>query len=138
MATNKGWDGSILIGTNAMAHINQWTINFVQEAIDNTAFGSTTPYDRTYEPGMRAHTVSVEGQLGSTDPAQLALLNGMKSTQAGAAVTLILLTKSTTGSKAGWTGSGVPTAITPAQPRGSVGTFSATFQVSGGLSTYST
>jgi len=137
MAINKGWDGAILIGANEMAHINSWEAAFAGDALEKTAFG-TTVYDREYEPGLRNHTVTFSGYHESTNAAQQALTANMKSTQAAAAVTVVLLTERTTGAKAGYTGSGILTGLTVSEAVDGLVGFSGTLQLSGGLSTYST
>ena len=137
MAINKGWDGAILIGTDEISHINNWEVSFSGDALENTAFGDTV-YDRSYQPGLRSHTVTFSGYTEDTNTAQDALLDEMKSTDEPSAVTVVLLHERTTGSKAGWTGSGVITGLTVSSPVDGLSALSGTLQISGGLSTYST
>ena len=64
MAISKGYEGTIYAGSSVsdseIAHINNWEINFSGDALENTAFGDGV-YDRTYQPGLRAHTISFSG-----------------------------------------------------------------------------
>jgi hypothetical protein len=134
MAISKGWQGSLVIGTDTVGSINNWEINFAEDALENTAFGSTTPYDRTYQPGLRAHTVTISGYADpASDTAQMALLNGMRASTEPAAVTIVCYYNTTT--PQGWTGSAVVTGLTVGMPVDGLSPFSGTFQVSGGLST---
>ena len=137
MAINKGWDGAILIGSNEIAHMNNWEISFSGDALENTAFGDTV-YDRSFQPGLRSHTVTFSGYTEDTNAAQDALLDEMKSTDEPSAVTVVCLHNRTTGAKAGWTGSAVITGLTVSSPVDGLSALSGTLQVSGGLSTYST
>ena len=132
MAISKGWKGSVLIGTDTVGHMNNWEINFSGDALENTAFG-TTVYDRSYQPGLRAHTISISGYAAPTsDTAQAALLAEMKSTDEPTAVTVVCYYDTT---PKGWTGSAVITGLTVGAPVDGLAAFSGTFQVSGGLST---
>lgn len=134
MAISKGWDGEVQVGTDKVAYINSWEINFNADALENTAFGDTV-YDRSYQPGLRAHTISASGYMeniaGST--AQAALLNEMRASTEPTAVTLKVLYDNDT--EKGWTGSCVITGITVGSPVDGLSPFSGNFQVSGGLST---
>lgn len=137
MAINKGWDGAILIGTDEISHINNWEIAFAGDALENTAFGDTV-YDRSFQPGLRSHTVTFSGYTEDSNAAQDALLDEMKSTDEPTAVTVVCLHERTTALKAGWTGSGVITGLTVGSPVDGLSAFSGTIQISGGLATYST
>jgi hypothetical protein len=133
MAISKGWHGEVKIGSDVLGHMNNWEINFSGDALENTAFGDTV-YDRTYQPGLRAHTVTVSGYMDPTaDTAQIALLDEMRSTDEPTAVTLVCLYDNDT--EKGWTGSAVITGLTVSAPVDGLAPFSGTFQVSGGLST---
>ena len=131
MGINKGWKGAVVIGTDTVAHINNWEISFGCDALENTAFG-TTVHDRTFEPGLRSHTVTLSGYTMDSDPAQGALLDEMTGTSTPSAVTLKCITDT---SDKGFTGDGIITGITVGQPVDGLSPFSATFQISGGLTT---
>ena len=135
MAIKNGWDGAILVGSNEVGHMNSWTVTWSADALENTAFGSD---DRTYQPGLRSAVVDFAGYYESTNTAQLALTANMKSTATNTAVTLICLTNRTTGAKEGWTGSGPLTNVTVGGAVDGLVPFSASVQISGGLSTYAT
>lgn len=137
MAINKGWDGAILIGTDEISKMNNWEIAFAGDALENTAFGDTV-YDRSYQPGLRSHTVTFSGYSEDSNAAQDALLDEMKSTDEPSIVTVVCLYERTTGVKAGWTGSGVITGLTVGSPVDGLAPFSGTIQITGGLATYAT
>ena len=134
MAINKGWDGEVQVGTDKVAYINNWEIAFSGDALENTAFGDTV-YDRSFQPGLRSHTISISGYREKTtgSTAQAALLNEMRSTDEPTAVTLKVLYDNDT--EKGWTGSAVITGLTVGAPVDGLAPFSGNFQVSGGLST---
>ena len=141
MAINKGWDGSILVTSSALANsteianLNNWEISFNGDALEKTAFAASVK-DRTFDPGLRSHTISFSGYLEDSKAANTYLLNGMKSTQAAAARHFILLHERETSLKAGWKGNGVITNLTVGTPIDGLQTFSGAAQISGGLSTY--
>jgi len=136
MATPRlGKDGSVLIGANTAAHITDWELAVNQDALEKTAFGSG--YDREYVAGLRGPVATVNGYYGDTDTAQSALTALIHSTSTPAAVTVVLLTMSTTGAKAGWTGSAIPQ-LTIGAGADALMTISGTFQFTGGVSVYST
>ena len=133
MAISKGWNGEVKIGADVVGSMNSWEIAFSGDALENTAFGDTV-YDRSYQPGLRAHTISISGYANPTaDTAQMALLTEMKSTDEPTAVTVVCLYDNDT--EKGWTGSAVVTGLTIGAPVDGLAPFSGTFQVSGGLST---
>lgn len=135
MAIKQGWDGAILVGANELVSMNNWTINFAADALENTDFGDD---DRTYQPGLRNVTVDFAGSYESTNAAALALTNNFKSTNTNTAATLICLVNRTTGTKSGWTGSGPITALTVGGAVDGLVPFSGSVQISGGMSTYNT
>jgi len=138
MAINKGWDGAILIGSDEIAHINNWEIAFSGDALENTVFGDTV-YDRSYQPGLRSHTVTFSGYTEDSDAAQDALLDEMRVTDEPTSVTVYCLhERSSTIGKSGWYGTAVITGITVGTPVDGLSPISGTFQISGGLATYST
>jgi len=132
MAINKGWDGEVKIGASAIAHMNNWEIAFSGDALENTAFGDTV-YDRSYQPGLRSHSITISGYTEDTGTAVSALLNAQRASTAPAAVTVVCLYDNDT--EKGWTGSAVITGLTVGAPVDGLSPFSGTFQVSGGLST---
>ena len=70
-APRLGKDGSVLIGTDTVAHITDWELAINQDALEKTAFGDG--YDRTYTAGLRGPVATINGYYGDTDTAQNAL-----------------------------------------------------------------
>lgn len=134
-APRLGKDGSVLIGAATAAHITDWELAVNQDALEKTAFGDA--YDRTYTPGLRGPVATINGYYGDTDVAQSALTALIHSTSTPATVTCVLLTNSTTGEKAGWTGSAIPQ-LTIGAGADALMTISGTMQFTGGVSTYAT
>ena len=130
-----GKDGSVLIGAATAATITDWELSVNQDALEKTSFGDG--WDRTYTAGLRGPVATVNGYYSDTDAAQVALTALIHSTSTPAPVTVVLLTVSTTGSKAGWTGSAIPQ-LTIGAGQDGIDTISGTFQFSGGVSVYST
>lgn len=135
MSVEKGVDGSILIGTDVMAHIKTWEWTPSGAALPTTAFGDK---DGTHVPGVREHVVTFAGDLESTDVAQKALLDNFMSTNTNTAATVILLTNSTTGAKKGWTGTGPITGLPVGNAAEGLASFAGTIQISGGMAAYTT
>lgn len=132
----KGWDGSIMVGANSMVKINSWELSLNQDMLEDTDFGDS--FERTFVAGKRNFTATINGFYHTTDAAQLAVLNNFPSTKDHSSATVILLTNSTTGTKAGWTGSALFPSVTVGAPADNLGTLSITAQFTGGLDTYST
>jgi hypothetical protein len=129
MALVEGWDGNIKVGANAMANMSHFKINFVQESIDNTAYG-TTVQDRSFLPGLRAHTVEFSG-LYNGSSGQLTLTGKMKK---GGTPSLTSMSFITTGSK-GYKGAILVESIGVDSNVDGVVAFSGSGKASGGLST---
>lgn len=136
MAIDNGWDGHVMIGSNEVAQINEWTLEMTGDALEKTNFNST--YDREYTPGMRSFTGTLSGYSEDTDAAQLAALAEFTTSAAPAVVTLVFLTNNTTGAKAGFTGSAILTGVSRGATPDGLQTFSANAQFTSRLTTYST
>lgn len=138
MAINAGWDGGIYVGasTKELAHINNWEISFAGDALENTAFGDTV-YDRSYQPGLRSHTITFSGYTEEDDSGQDILLDDQVSTDEPSLLNVVVLHERETSKKAGWEGNAVITGLTIGTPVDGLSPISGTFQISGGLSTYS-
>jgi hypothetical protein len=143
MAISKGWDGAIYAGSTAadseIVHINNWEVNFSGDALENTAFGDTV-YDRSYQPGLRAHTISFSGYSDPADNSHSYLLNLQRAGTEAALVffkAAYLRSTEATGSSgaSGWDGKGVVTGLTISTPVDGLAAFSGTVQITGGLST---
>ena len=132
MAINKGWDGSIKIGANEIAQINNWEMSMNGDALEKTAFAASVN-DRAFDPGLRSHTISFSGYCEDTGTAQDALLDNMAAGNTNAVATIVVNYDRTT--PKGWTGSGAITNLTVGTPVDGLETISGSFQITGGLST---
>ena len=129
MAIAEGWDGNFKLGVNAMANLNNWKINFVQETHDITQFG-TTVQDRAFGYGVRAHTVEFSGYFNGSS-GQLTLVGYMKKSGTPSATTMSFLT---TGAK-GYKGTVYVESLGIDSNVDGLLAFSGSGKVSGGLST---
>jgi hypothetical protein len=129
MAIAEGWDGSIKLGATAMANINNWKINFVQETHDVSQFGDTQQ-DREFAYGLRSHTVEFSGHYNGSSM-QSALLGYMESSGTPTATTISFLT---TGAK-GYKGTVYIESIGIDSNVDGLLSFTCSGKVSGGLST---
>ena len=150
MAINKGWDGGIWVSTAGYAadtlafaggkqivHINNWEVAFNNDALENTVFGDTV-YDRTYQPGLRSHTLSFAGYMEASDSGQKILLDEQAVGDEPSLIWVTALTERTAGARAGWCGEGVVTGITVGTPVDGLSPISGNVQISGGLATFAT
>lgn len=137
MALVEGWDGNILVGTTLMDRMTHWKVNFVQESIDNTDFGTSTP-DREFTAGLRAHTVEFSGNYDPADAGQDHLTDKMMKGASPSMTTMVFLENAAVGSKSGWTGAVLVENIGIDSNVDGLVAFSGSGKVSGGLSTYST
>ena len=141
MATNYGYDGSLLLGSTgttaaakATAHVTKWNMSVETDALEVTDFGDK---DRDYVPGLRNVTANVEAYFSDTDTGQYAMKARIPSAATPSKVQAILRFHSTTGSKAGWKGSGVLTNVTIDVPNDGIQTITGNIQFAGGVSVYS-
>jgi len=135
MAQIEGWDGGIIVGTSLTDAMTHWKVNLVQESIDDTDYGTTTP-DRTFSPGLRAHTVEFSGNY-SDDAGMKHLTDKMLSSNAPSMTTMIFLTQKTTGAREGFKGVVLVENIGIDSNVDGLVAFSGSGKVSGGLDTYS-
>lgn len=104
MAAIMGKDGSVKIGTSAIAYIDSFTLNVSLENEDITAFG-----DKAHK---RAHTLidwtaDASGTLDTADTQQAALLDQFKTGGTPGPVEF----RGYTGSSAYWVGSALLTSV---------------------------
>lgn len=64
MATHTGSEGTLKVGSNAVAEIRSFTINETGETIEDTSMGDTS---RTFKAGLKTFTASVEVFFDETD-----------------------------------------------------------------------
>lgn len=64
MATHTGSEGTLKVGSNAVAEIRSFSINETGETIEDTSMGDTS---RTFKAGLKTFTASVEVFWDETD-----------------------------------------------------------------------
>jgi hypothetical protein len=129
MAIVEGWDGSVKLGANAVANLNNWKINFVAETVDVSQFGDTVQ-DRKFQYALRSHGVEFAGHYNGSS-GQLTMVGMMKSTGTLAGCTMSFIT---TGAK-GYKGTIIVESIALDAPVDGLIAFSGSGKASGGLST---
>ena len=81
MATFSGNDGTVLIGSNAVAEIRNFTVNETAAVIEDTAMGDAA---RTYKASFKDATATIECYFDDTDS------TGQGAMDPGASVTVNL------------------------------------------------
>lgn len=79
MATHTGSEGTLKVGSNAVAEIRSFSINETGETIEDTSMGDTS---RTFKAGLKTFTASVEVFWDETDT------SGQGALDVGSEVTL--------------------------------------------------
>lgn len=78
MATHKGSEGTIKVGSNAVAEIRSFSISQTGDTVEDTTMGDSA---RTYKPSLTSWSGSVEVYWDETDTdGQLALAVGAEVT----------------------------------------------------------
>lgn len=83
MATHTGTEGSVQIGSDAIAEVRSWTLTQEGETADTTTMDNTSGW-RTHKPTLKAWSGEVECFWDETDT------NGQVALDVGASVTLNL------------------------------------------------
>ena len=73
MATFKGNDGVVLIGTDVMAEVISFSVDETAETIQDTVMGDAA---HTYKASFKVFTATVETYFDDTDTAQQAVTAG--------------------------------------------------------------
>lgn len=102
MATHTGSEGTVHVGTDAIAEIRSFSLEATSEVIEDTSMGDT---DRTFKAGLKSFTGSVEVFWDETDTAQIAL-------DVGAEVTLKVYPEGATTGDKYYSGSAIVTGRT--------------------------
>ena len=102
MATHTGSEGTVHVGTDAIAEIRSFSLEATSEVIEDTSMGDT---DRSFKAGLKSFTGSVEVFWDETDTAQIAL-------DVGAEVTLKVYPEGATTGDKYYSGSAIVTGRT--------------------------
>ncbi len=102
MATHTGSEGTVHVGTDAIAEIRSFSLEATSEVIEDTSMGDT---DRSFKAGLKSFTGSVEVFWDEADTAQIAL-------DVGAEVTLKVYPEGATTGDKYYSGSAIVTGRT--------------------------
>jgi len=81
MATHKGSEGVVKVGSNTVAEVRDWSISITADTLEDTTMGDTA---RTYKPSLTAATGSISCLWDETDT------SGQNAMTAAAEITLNL------------------------------------------------
>jgi hypothetical protein len=77
MATFKGKDGVVKVGSNAIGEVRNFSIEETADTIEDTSMGDAA---RTYKDSLTSFTASVDALFDDTDTAQTAMTIGSEAT----------------------------------------------------------
>lgn len=103
MATHAGSEGTVKVGSNAIAEIRSYSIEESADTLEDTTMGDTA---RTYKPSLTTYTGSVDVLWDETDS------SGQGALTIGAEVTLNLYPEGDTSGDTYYTGSAIVTGRT--------------------------
>lgn len=123
MATFKGNDGVVLIGTDAMAEVISFSVDETADTIEDTVMGDSA---KSYKASFTDFTGTVETYFDDTDTAQ-------NNCTAGDSITLNLQMEGNTTGDHKLTGSAIVTSRSIGVTSDGIVTATYSFQGSGGL-----
>ncbi len=103
MATHTGSEGTLKVGSSAVAEIRSYTINETGETIEDTSMGDTS---RTFKAGLKTFTASVEVFWDETDT------TGQGALDVGSEVTLNVYPEGDTSGDTYYSGTSIVTGKT--------------------------
>jgi predicted secreted protein len=77
MATFKGKDGVVKVGSNAIGEVRNFSVEETADTIEDTSMGDAA---RTYKDSLTQFTASVDALFDDTDTAQTAMTIGSEAT----------------------------------------------------------
>lgn len=125
MATHKGSEGTVKVGSNAVAEIRTWTINESADTVEDTTMGDSA---RTYKPSLTSWDGSMDVYWDETDT------NGQGAATIGAEITLNVYPEGDASSDSYYTGSAIVTGVSRTASFDGMVEASITFQGTGALS----
>ena len=123
MATFKGNDGVVLIGTDAMAEVISFSVDETADTIEDTAMGDTA---KSYKASFTDFSGTVETYFDDTDTAQT-------NCTAGSSITLNLQMEGNTSGDHKLTGSAIVTSRSIGVTSDGINTATYSLQGTGGL-----
>lgn len=126
MATHKGSEGTVKVGSNAVAEVRSFTIDEAADTLEDTSMGDTS---RTYKPSLTSFSGSVDVFWDETDT------TGQGALTIGAEVTLNLYPEGDTTGDTYLTGSAIVTGVSVNSSFDGLVESSISFQGTGALTT---
>jgi len=102
MANHKGSEGSVKVGSDAIAELKEWSFNETADVIEDTTMGDAA---RTFQPSLTGASGSCSAFWDETNTA------GQGALTAGAAVTLNMYPEGSASTDVYFTGSVIITSI---------------------------
>ena len=124
MATHTAANGVIKVGSNPVAEVTSFSIEYNSDTVEDTVIGDTA---RTYIPTLKSFTASLDAFWDETDT------NGQGALTVGTSVTFAVFPEGDTTGDTYYTGSGNITGRTISSSTGEMITASFTVQGSGDL-----
>ena len=125
MATHKGSEGTVKIGSNAIAEIRTWSINQTADTIEDTTMGDSA---RTYQSSLNTWDGSVDVFWDETDT------TGQGACTIGTSITLNVYPEGATSGDTYFSGTAIVTGITRTASFDGMIESSLTFKGTGALS----
>jgi len=125
MATHKGSEGTVKIGSNAIAEIRTWSINQTADTIEDTTMGDSA---RTYQSSLNTWDGSVDVFWDETDT------TGQGACTIGTSITLNVYPEGATTGDTYFSGTALVTGITRTASFDGMIESSLTFKGTGALS----
>ncbi len=125
MATHKGSEGTVKIGSNAIAEVRTWSINQTADTIEDTTMGDSA---RTYQSSLNTWDGSVDVFWDETDT------SGQVACTIGSTVTLNVYPEGATTGDTYFSGSAIVTGVTRTASFDGMVESSITFKGTGALS----
>jgi predicted secreted protein len=126
MATHAGSEGTVKVGSNAVAEIRSFSVSETADTIEDTTMGDAA---RTYKPSLKSFTGSLDVYWDETDT------NGQGALTVGSEVTIGFYPEGATTGDTYLTGSAIVTGLTVNSSFDGMVEASITIQGTGALST---
>jgi hypothetical protein len=120
MATHTAANGVIKVGSNAVAEVTGYSIEYMSETVEDTVIGDVA---RTYKPTLKSFTASLDAQWDETDS------TGQGALVVGTEVTFSIYPEGEDSGDTYYTGSGIITGRTVSTSVGEM--ITANFSVQG-------
>ena len=124
MATHSGSEGTVKVGSNAIAELKSWTLDQSQDTVETTKLGDTV---KTYTATQSSSSGTMDCFWDETDT------NGQVACSIGATVTLNLYPEGATSGDTYYTGSAIITSVGVSQTHDGIVERTIGFQVSGAV-----